>query len=164
MPLCPEGHAITPGVWAVPLDVLPHLTITLPATATGSAEVMVTLIGSDGSVLVETTCTLVIAAPPARPPTTPYDRLRALSFLQKGNEELARGSVAPARLLYEWAANLGLAEAAMALGATYDAAELSRPHLRGVLPDAAEAAHWYERARALGAYDAEERLQRLRGN
>jgi hypothetical protein len=159
-----EGHAIAPGVWAVPLHVLPHLTITLPATVTGSADVTVTLIGSDGSALVEARCTLVVAAPSALPPPTPYDRERALRFLQKGNEQLAQGAVGPARVLYERAAYLGLAEAAIALGGTYDAVELSRPHLRGVLPDAAAAAHWYERARALGADDAEQRLQRLQGN
>jgi TPR repeat protein len=69
--------------------------------------------------------------------------------------------VAPARQLYERAADLGLAEAAMALAATYDAAELASPHLRGIRPDAKEAKRWYERARALGAPEAGQRLQRL---
>lgn len=156
-----EGHAVAPGVWAVPLNVLPHLTITLPATVTGSADVLVTLVGPDGAVLVETRSTLVIAA---LPPLTPYDRQRALAFFEKGNEQLARGLVASARQLYERAADLGLAEAAMALAATYDAAELDRPHLRGVRPDANEARRWYERARALGARDAVQRLQRLGGS
>jgi hypothetical protein len=52
----------------------------------------------------------------------------------------------------------------MALAATYDAAELNRPHLRGVRPDPKEARRWYERARALGAGDAVQRLQRLGGS
>jgi hypothetical protein len=156
-----DGHAIAPGVWAVPLNVLPHLTITLPATATGSANVIVTLVGPDGSVLVETSCAFVIAA---LPPPTPYDRQRALQFFEKGNQQLTQGLVASARLLYERAVDLGLAEAAMALAATYDAAELDRPHLRGVQPDANEARRWYERARALGARDAVRRLQRLGGS
>jgi hypothetical protein len=159
-----EGHAVAPGVWAVPLNVLPHLTITLPATATGSADVMVTLVGRDGAVLVETRCTLVVAGLPAQPLLTPYDRQRALQFLEKGNEQLVQGLVASARQLYERATDLGLAEAAMALAATYDAAELDRPHLRGVQPDANEARRWYERARALGARGAVQRLQRLGGS
>lgn len=159
-----EGHAISPGVWAVPLNVLPDLTISLPATATGSADVMVALVARDGSVLVETRFTLVIAAPPTAAPPAPYDRQRALQFLEKGNEQLALGLISPARLLYERAAHMGLAEAAMALAATYDAAELNQPHLRGVPPDAKEARRWYERARALGAPDAEQRLLRLGGN
>jgi TPR repeat protein len=74
---------------------------------------------------------------------------------------LAQGRVAPARQLDARAADLGLAEAAMALAATYDAAELKQPHLRGIRPDAREARRWYERARALGAPDAAQRLQRL---
>ena len=159
-----EGHAIAPGTWAVPLNVLPDLTIAVPATGAGSSEVVVTLVGSDGSVLVETRFTLVISAPPTAPAPSPYDRQRAMQYLQKGKEQLAQGLVAPARQFYERAADLGLAEAAMALAATYDAAELDQPHLRGVPPDAREARRWYERARALGAPDAEQRLRRLGGS
>jgi hypothetical protein len=99
------------------------------------------------------------AAPP--PVLDPTSRETALKFLRRGNEELAEGRVAPARLLYERAAEMGLAQAAMALAGTYDAAELNQPHLRNVLPDAAEAARWYQRARALGAADADARLRRL---
>jgi TPR repeat protein len=67
-------------------------------------------------------------------------------------------------LLYERAADMGLAQAAMGLAGTYDAAELNKPHLRNVLPDAAEAKHWYQRAYTLGATDAGARLQRLGAN
>jgi TPR repeat protein len=84
--------------------------------------------------------------------------------LQKGNEQLAQGLVAPARQLYERAADMGLAQAAMALAATYDAAELGGSSLAGIQPDAKEARRWYERARALGAQAAEQRLQRLGRN
>jgi len=107
-------------------------------------------------------------APPPRPevaaPKTaigPEERERALRFLKRGDEELEDGRVAPARLLYERAAEMGLAQAAMALAATYDAAELAKLKLRNVQPDAREARRWYERALALGAGDAGERLQRL---
>jgi hypothetical protein len=102
------------------------------------------------------------AAAPALPPLMDQEsRERALKFVRRGNEELAEGRVAPARLLFERAAEMGLAQAAMALAATYDAAELRQPHLRNVLPDAIEARRWYERAQALGASDAGARLQRL---
>ena len=79
----------------------------------------------------------------------------------KGEEQLAQGLVAPARLLFERAADLGLAQAAMALGATYDAAELDKPNLRGISPDDTQAKRWYERARQLGASEADMRLRRL---
>jgi len=160
-----EGHAIASGVWAVPLSALADLTITLPATMAGRADVIVTLVNPDGLALVEAKCTLVIAGPPAQPPPPPpFDRQRALQLLEKGNEQLVQGLVASARQLYELAADMGLAEAAMALAATYDAAELDRPHLRGVQPNPKEARRWYERAHALGAYDAKRRLERLGGS
>jgi ABC-type amino acid transport substrate-binding protein len=102
------------------------------------------------------------AAPKAAVPVlTPANRATALKYLKRGNEALAYGRVAPARLLFERAAEMGLPQAAMALAATYDAAELNQPQLRNVLPDTAEARHWYERARALGAVEATARLQRL---
>jgi hypothetical protein len=153
-----EGYAIAPGAWAVPLNALSGLKITLPENVAGKADVVVTLVGLDGAVLSKAIATLVIAAP-----STPADdtRKRALQFLRRGNERLVEGQVAPARGLYERAADMGLAEAAMALAATYDAAELTLPHLRGIAPDAKEARRWYERARELGAPDAERRLQRL---
>jgi hypothetical protein len=109
------------------------------------------------------------AAPPPVPQTAkvppavmlPADRERAQRFLKRGDEELAEGRVAPARLFYERAAEMGLAQAAMALAATYDAAELTKRGLRNIPSDAREARRWYERALALGASDAGDRLQRL---
>jgi hypothetical protein len=100
-----------------------------------------------------------VAAP--LPALDPAKRASALKFVKRGDEELADGRVAPARLLYERAAEMGLAQAALALAGTYDPAELNQPHLRNVQPDLAEARRWYERARALGAAEAATRLQRL---
>jgi len=54
--------------------------------------------------------------------------------------------------------------AAMALAATYDAAELARLNVRGIEPNAKEAQRWYELARQLGAGEAEQRLRRLGAN
>jgi hypothetical protein len=93
---------------------------------------------------------------------SPQDRQRALAMLKKGGEMLAAGNVSAARLLYERAADAGLAEAALALAATFDPVELGRRDvLGGVWPDAAVARRWYERARALGAPEAESRLKRI---
>jgi hypothetical protein len=95
------------------------------------------------------------------PVLDPASRAVALKFLKRGDEELAEGRVAPARLLYERAAEMGLAQAAMALAGTYDAAELAKPHLLNVVPDPVQAKRWYERAKMLGAAEAAARLQRL---
>ena len=101
-------------------------------------------------------------APPA-PAVTPQDRERAQRLMNKGDAQLEEGNVSAARLLYERAAEAGLAQAAMALAATFDAAEFARLKLRGIDADAKEARRWYERARQLGAADAEERLRRIGG-
>jgi hypothetical protein len=177
-----EGYSIGPGAWSVPLAALSNLKIALPVSVAGKNEVLVSLVGVDGAVLAEVKTTLVVTAPPsagtiaivgpavrlttlpAPPAMRPEDRERALKLLAKGDEQLAEGLVSPARLLYERAADLGLAQAAMALAATFDAAELKRPNLRGVQPDAMQAKRWYERARTLGAADAEQRLGRLHRN
>jgi TPR repeat protein len=95
---------------------------------------------------------------------SPEARDRALRLVKKGDEQLADGGIAQARLLYERAAEAGLAQGAMAMAATYDAAELQRLGVRGLKPDQDQARRWYERARQLGAADAEQRLRRLGGS
>ena len=201
-----EGHSIGPGSWAVSLGALPSLKITLPASSTGTADVVVTLVASDGSVLVEARTKLVISAPPAanvrapdapataspvtifgpgarqQPlaakrvagagpapqitvvPLSPKDRERALKLLKEGDQHMAQGNIAAARVVYELAAEAGLPQAAMGLAGTYDSAELARLNVRGIQADAKEARRWYERARQLGASDADQRLQRLGAN
>lgn len=84
-----------------------------------------------------------------------------MRLVKRGDEQLADGGIAQARLLYERAADAGLAQGAMALAATYDPDELDRLGVRGLQPDGATAARWYERARQLGAVEAAQRLQRL---
>src|SRR5262245_14985861 len=102
--------------------------------------------------------------PPTGPALTLEARERALRLVKKGDEQLAEGGIAQARLLYERAAEAGLALGAMAMAATYDAAELERLGTRGLKPDREAARRWYERARELGAAEAEGRLRRLGAN
>lgn len=101
---------------------------------------------------------------PRVPSMTPEDRDRATRLLRKGDEHLSEGNIAAARLFYERAADVGLAEAAMALAGTYDTSELSRLHALGITPNASEARRWYERARELGATGAADQLRRLGAN
>jgi hypothetical protein len=60
-----EAHTIAPGAWAVSLVALPDLKITLPTGAAGRAEITITLVAVDGSVLAEAKSTLAIAAAPS---------------------------------------------------------------------------------------------------
>lgn len=96
---------------------------------------------------------------------TPADRERAVRLMQKGEAHMADGNVSAARLMFERAADVGLAQAAMALAGTFDADELARLSVRGgIQPDAKEARRWYERALQLGDAEAEPRLRRLGSN
>ena len=68
-----------------------------------------------------------------------------------------------ARQFFLRAAQLGLARGALLLAASYDPRELARWGAQGIQPNLTEARKWYERARELGAPEAEERLARLGG-
>ena len=178
-----EGYAIAPGSWAVPLNALPNLIVIVPVGLEGKSEVVVALVNVEGSILAEATTILSIAraAPPAAPPAAaaappnsttralsapqlaPADRDRALKLHARGEEQLGRGNIYAARQFFERAAEAGLAESALAVAATYDAAELARLKVLGLKPEPAEAKKWYEKARELGAPEAEARLRRLGG-
>jgi hypothetical protein len=178
-----EGHAISPGSWAVPLTGLSNLSVVLPVGLQGQWNVVVGLVTIDGTVLAESKMTLVIAtarvvAPPVQqapsstsvaslgpsaPPMSSPDRERALSLYAKGQEQLERGNVHPARMFFQRAAESGLAESALALGGTYDPDELAKIRVLGLQPDIETARKWYEKAQELGSPEARDRLRRLGG-
>ena len=178
-----EGHALAPGVWAIPLSVLPVLAAIVPIGAQGTSEISIELLSLDGKVLAETKTTLVISvanqppaatapaspqvgsaalASPAQPAApNPGDRERALSLYSKGLALLERGDVDAARKFFERAADLGLSQGAMALATSYDPNELAKLKVIGLQANAAAARKWYDRAAELGAAEAGERLRRL---
>ncbi len=71
-----DGHSISPGTWAVSLAALPALKLTLPAEAAGRSEIVITLVGINGTVLAEARSVLAIAA--ARPPARARSRATRL--------------------------------------------------------------------------------------
>jgi hypothetical protein len=95
------------------------------------------------------------------PQISAQDKARAETILARGETYLANGSIEAAREFFERAAKIGLARAALRLAATYDPAELQRLGVQGVEPDHAKARNWYERAKELGATEAEGQLARL---
>ena len=82
------------------------------------------------------------------PETKLSDADRAL-FAQRGNELLAAGDIASARLFFERAANAGDAGSALGMAKTFDPDELAKAGVRGVKGDLAKADYWYQRARSL---------------
>lgn len=183
------GHAIAPGAWAVPINGLPGLTLSLPASVSGRAELVINLVSEDGQLLDQARIALVIqpgpapaaaaptaiqpsppppvAQPPAptsQPlPSSPADLAAAEKLAARGDRELEQGNIAQARQFYQRAAQMGLARGALMLGATYDPQELARLRAVGVVPNVAEARKWYERALELGAPEAKARLANLGG-
>lgn len=103
------------------------------------------------------------ASPPVAKEPAPLteEQKRALGFIVRGRAQAQQGNIAAARLFYQRAAEADLAEGALALAGTYDPAELAAMGVAGVQPDIALARRWYEKARDLGAREAEERLKRL---
>jgi TPR repeat protein len=170
-----EGHSIAPGAWAIPMAALPNLTLILPVGQQGPAEVTISLVSIEGAVLAEAKTSLVITAAAARadepaaggaprvpvPRLTPEQRERAQGLHAKGLEQLERGNIYAARKFFELAAEIGLAQSAIAAAGTYDPDELAKLRVVGFQPDVAAARKWYERARELGAVEAAERLRRL---
>jgi hypothetical protein len=86
------------------------------------------------------------------------------ALVVRGDALLGIGDVVSARLCYERAAEERDALAALRLGETYDSAFLVHAHVNGVRGDATVAARWYQRARELGAGDAEILLSSVAAN
>lgn len=179
-----EGHAISPGAWAVPLAGLLNLNVVMPVGLQGRWDVTIGLVTIEGTVLTEAKTVLVVG--PAQliapqqskqepstnvaslgqivsPVPNSPERERALGLHAKGKELLEQGNVQPARMLFRRAADAGLADSALALGGTYDPVELAKLRVLGLQPDVAAARQWYGKARQLGAPEADARLRRLEG-
>ncbi len=100
-------------------------------------------------------------APPA--PTPPLSDKLVPVLLQRGEAALAIGDITAARLLYERAADAGSAEAALALGKTYDIHFLLDTGAPGSAANQDLAANWYRRAADLGDSRARELLSHAEG-
>ena len=100
-------------------------------------------------------------------PMIPQDAIHHLdpgeiaSSLRRGNDLIASGDLAAARLVLRRAANAGDAHAAMTLAGTYDPVVLEKLGVHGFVPDLAMARVWYERAKKFGAAEAPQRLELL---
>jgi hypothetical protein len=76
------------------------------------------------------------------------------ALMEKGQVLMRSGDIASARLLFQRLANAGIADAALALAATYDPRYLAQHNLIGVLGDEIKAHDWYQRASELGSVEA----------
>jgi TPR repeat protein len=107
------------------------------------------------------------ALAPRREPSVPalvtLDPEEVATLIKRSQDFLKSGDIPSARLSLRRAANAGSAQAALALGATYDQPFLVEMGALGFAPDLAQARAWYQRARELGSNEAARRLERLAG-
>jgi hypothetical protein len=127
-----EANAAQPPAEAMPAPVPP------PVSAPPSSDAAVTQIVS-----------------------LPLDSDEIAILLKRGKDAFSTGDLAAARLLLRRAAEAGSAEAALALGATFDPLVIRRLGAIGAAPDAAQARQWYQKAVALGSATASQPLAQL---
>jgi hypothetical protein len=105
----------------------------------------------------------VAATPPPGPTVRQLERDEIDMLIRRGQQFLAAGDLAAARVLLQRAAEARDARAALALGATYDPNVLQQLGVRGIVADIGQARMWYERAKEFGSSEAPRRLQALVG-
>jgi hypothetical protein len=92
----------------------------------------------------------------------PDETGRVADLIAHGQKMLDLGQISPARAYFERAAEAGSADAAYALGMTYDPIFINDSGVQGMKADPAEARAWYERARDLGSQAAKGKLEELK--
>ncbi len=93
--------------------------------------------------------------------TLHLDGAEIAATVKRGKDLFMTGDIVSARLLLRRAAAAGSAEAALALGATFDPLVIQRIGAIGMPPDIAQARQWYKRAADLGSAAATGQLAKL---
>ena len=177
MPVAPPVVSLPPAtetpVAAAPVPPPPPAVASVPATApTPVASAPVPVVASDPPAAAaepavkppapaEPASVAAATPAPTSAPTSSADTQQVDALLARGDDLLATGDVAAARLFYQRAAELGSAAAATAVGQTYDPGVLELLRVRGARGDVQLAAEWYRKAVAAGDRQAEIRLKRL---
>ena len=107
------------------------------------------------------------ATPAPNHPAVQLDSDEITRLIKRGKDFLAQGNFASARLLFKRAADAGSAEAALALGSTYDPSVIKQLGAVSITPDIDGALKWYETAADHGSAEAAglfANLMRLRQN
>lgn len=153
-----EVIAATPsgdGSWVLSPDGYAAARIVVPAG--GAGEIGVTAEFFDISARPVGSSRFILAVKPIEI-VRDLDPQRARAVLARGQALLQAGDIAGARLLFELAAEGGVAEGAYALGETFDPIQLSARGTVGLTGDAARARFWYQYAAQRGVAAARERL------
>jgi hypothetical protein len=171
------GVPVSDTSWQVPSSKLLGLSLYAPRDFVGVMNTAIELLSPDKQLLDTRAVQLewivkkpappaqsdapIASANPSTPAIQPIDSDRAAALLQRGRELLGTGDIVAARLAFQPLADAGNAEAALALGATFDPQYLARQNVIGVAGDEAKARAWYQRAVELGSTEAKNILARM---
>jgi hypothetical protein len=147
--------------WLVAPGALRQLEIAVPEWSASVIELKVELRHANGTLAGQGKAWLAVP-PPKVAQGAKLDETGIKDLLHRGDRLLGRGDVAAARAVYERAAALGSAQAALALGSTYDPGRLWSLGVFGMVGNKERARQWYQRADQLGHPEAKERLKALR--
>jgi hypothetical protein len=146
--------------WLVSPGALRRIDIVVPEWSASVIEVAMELRRTSGAILSQSKMWLAVP-PPLVVAGTKLDETALNELVRGGDRLLKRGDVPAARALYERAAAMGSAQAALALGTTYDPRRLWSLGVFGMVGNKERARHWYERAHQLGHPDARARISAL---
>ena len=96
--------------------------------------------------------------PPASKATRVLDPEEIKLLMKQGQQFIAAGDVVTARAVFQRAAEAGDADAAVALGGTYDPIVFAKLGVAGLGADVEKARTWYQNAESLGSAEATRRL------
>jgi hypothetical protein len=161
------GQPTADNSWRLSATDLSDVMIQPPRDFVGAMDVAIELRLAD-DILADRTSLRFEWEAPALAQATPkaYD-LRQLdpdeiaALIKRGDQLIASGDLAAARLVLQRAAEAEDARAALALAGTYDPIVLQTRAVHGFAPNIALARVWYERAEQFGSADAPRRLEML---
>jgi hypothetical protein len=161
------ANRISSDTWFLPPGAADRLEIVLPEWSTSVFEIAIVLLRTDGQVATQARAWIAVPPPAgAAPDSGPGDEaaVRDLTrdLLAQADRLIARGDIVGARAVYQRAAELGSAPAALALGTTYDPNRLWSLGVLGLAGNKERARHWYQRAGELGNAEAKARLTAFR--
>lgn len=158
-----HGTRSADGTWKLRPAELAGLHLTMPAQVS-SARLTVSLTTAEGIQIARLSPTITIEPQTDLKLSTGKDdpEEKARGLFHQGEARLGSGDVIGARMFFKKAAEAGDAQAANAMGATYDPNLFSSMQVQGMRPDVELARQWYLRAMDLGSKDSLDRLDKLK--
>jgi hypothetical protein len=158
--------------WELALNDLRNVHVYAPKDFVGVMNAAVDLLSPNAQLLDYKPIQFAWVARPAVPsvdrppaqktaPVQPRDPAQEAIMLKRGEDLLGVGDIAGARRVFQYLADAGNADGALAMGATFDARFLAEHSAIGVAADDVRARSWYRRAADLGSLQAKTLLAEM---